>query len=241
MFKATNDRDLDARDLAASAQIFPEKVQRGLDSVFAGHLREGESAPDFRFAQELVRRVLEATSGSLRQADGSHTQELVSHAGLRRRRDESADRLRGLLRKIRFFFDRALAPGVVREVLPVRRLSNMKPSLLVAFAGHATTALRNPALGWENQQDDYGFAAPASMADTIDAEADQLAEILGLLAQQSQATQSRRGAKHADLEAAADVTRRCKQFLEGLYRLAGLDFHADRIVPARRKKSRQGG
>lgn len=229
MFKISNDRAWAARDLASAAETFPEKVRLGLEGFFAAHLRDGERLPDVEFLQELVRRALEANSGSVLAADASLTSALVDHAALRDERDRHAAVLRELLSRVRHFFDSALAPAAAQAILPVRRFSNMKPSLLAASARQAAASLRDPLLGWDQMTDGFGFAPPADMADILDAARQLLEQVLEQLAAQRAATQNRLGRKVEGIEAAADVTRRCKRFLEGLYRLAGLDFHADRL------------
>ena len=60
-----------------------------------------------------------------------------------------------------------------------------------------------------------------------------LEALLERLIQQARRNQNELGAKLAGVENAADLNRRCADFLFGLYRLAGLDFHADRLRPGR--------
>ena len=227
MLKTPINHHLKAIDLAASAAEFAEQANVGFAQRFAPVLGPDEAPPDFLFAQELIARLLKAVSSNLKETGSAQTQQLVTTAALRDKRDRATSELRVLLRHARRLLDELLAPETARTVLRVRRVSNMKPGMLVQAARDVVAALRDPDLGLQNKPSRVFDAA--GVAKRVEEKSEELAALLNRLAPQVRATQAELGAKVAEIEIAAETHRRCADFLYGLYRLAGLDFHADRL------------
>lgn len=236
MFRLTDQRHREAIDLAASARRFKDQVQEALAGKLAGKLREGELMPDFTFFQEVIGRLLEDGSTSIRDADRRHTEVLASTADLRAQRNQLVARLRNRVRDVRTLVDRrSIDAATAKAALRDRRVSRVTPDLLVSGARDLAAVLRNPEHTWDDGNVVFGSAAV--VAATLEAEAGQLEELLSRLAPQKRASQDQLGAKKAEVEAVAESNRRCVDALFGLYRLAGLDFHADRLrAKVRRRK-----
>jgi hypothetical protein len=234
MFRVTNKKHLEAIDLAASARRFKDQVQEALAGKLAGLLREGESLPDITFFQEVIGRLLEDGSTSVLEVDRRHTDELANMAGLRVQRDQLVSRLRDRLQEVRFLVDRSVDPAIAKTALRDRRVSLVSPSLLVSGARDLATVLRNPDHAWDGGNPVFGSATEVAAA--LEADAAQLEGLLLRLAPQKKASQDQLSAKKAEIDAVTESNRRCVDALFGLYRLAGLDFHADRLRAKVRKR-----
>jgi hypothetical protein len=234
MFRITNKRHQEAIDLAASARQFKDQVQAALADKLAGKLREGESLPDLTFFQEVIGRVLEESSASIREVDRRHTDELASTAGLRAQRNQLVARLRARVRDVRYLVDRSVDPATAKTALRERRVSRVTADLLVAGARDLATVLRNPEHPWIGDNAVFGTAPEVALM--LETDAAQLEELLLRLAPQKKASQDQLSAKQDEIEAVTETNRRCVDALFGLYRLAGLDFHADRLRAKVRKR-----
>ncbi len=172
-----------------------------------------------------------SANANLAELGEEQTHELVLTADLREQRDQLADQLRDFLRDARNLLDAALDSAGARVALPVRRLSNMSPPFLVQAARQVVDTLRDPRLDFAGRPNSI-YEVPKMIA-ALEGTAGELEALLERLAQQARKNQNELGAKLAGVENAADLNRRCGDFLFGLYRLAGLDFHADRRRPGR--------
>lgn len=229
MFKIPSKHQQAAIDIAASAAEFKEQANAGLANRFATVLGPGEVSPDFLFAQELVGRLLGGVYENLQEAGSAQTSQLVAAAALRVQRDRATAELRLRLRDGRELLDDLLSSATAKTVLPIRRFSNMASAMLVQAARDVVMTLRDPKLGLEAKPSILFDAT--KLAATLERKADELASLLAQLAPQARATQAELGNKLAEIKTGADTHRRCADFLYGLYRLAGLDFHADRLRP----------
>ena len=238
MFKSTARRHVESIDVAASARQFKEQVQQGLELLLATALQQGESMPDLTFFQELIGRLLETSGTNVLRVDGRLTSQQVSAAAVRSRRNELVQRLTTRMRDIRYMFDRSLEPAVAKAALRQRRLSKVQPTLLMQGARDLVATLRDPALA-AKATDPALFASAAAFTSDLETDANELEQVLMQVPPQEKANQENLGAKVADLQAAAEASRRCSELLVGLYRGAGLDFHADRLRPRTRGKKRQ--
>lgn len=237
MFRTTIKRHQEAIDFAATAREFKEQVQQGLEKRLRALLRDGETLPDVTLLQELLGRLLELSGNGVLQIDEIYTSRLVDAAALRGQRDQLAGQLRSRLQQVRFLVDKSIGGPAAKAALRDRRLSYVKPSLLVAAARDFARVLRDPKHAWQEDDDKAVlYATAAKVATTLETEAGALEEVLLRLAPQSKANQNELGTKKAEVEAATETNKRCKDALYGLYRLAGLDFHAERLRPKVRRR-----
>lgn len=235
MFRVPDKQHREAIEIAASARQFKVQVQEALAARLAGKLQEGESLPDLTVFQEAIGRLLEENSAQIRDAALRHTQELANTSGLRAQRNQLVAGLRARLRDVRYLVDRSVDPATAKTALRDRRVSRVAPDLLIAGARELAVILRNPSHPWIG--DNAVFGTAPEVAAMLETEAGQLEELLFRLAPQKKASQEQLGAKKAEIEAVTETNRRCFDVLFGLYRLAGLDFHADRLrAKARRRK-----
>lgn len=240
MFKGTILKHRDAIEFAASAREFKDQVQAAVALTLEPLRREGESLPELVHLQELVARLLEQTGSEVLEADQRYTNELVNVTALRIERDDLVAKLRTHVRDVRYLLDRSVDSALAKAALRDRRLSVIKPELLVGAARDMVKTLRDPKLGLEALADRAVFATVETLAAKVEEEANQLAQLLQLLAPQKKAGQNQLSAKVAGIDDAMEKNRRCADLLFGLYRLAGLDFHAERLRPkARRRRAEE--
>jgi hypothetical protein len=235
MFRATARRQIEATEVSASARQFKEQVHQAFKNLIAAQLQEGETMPDLSFLQELIGRLLDSGSSAVSEIDGRYTSQLVTVAALRAQRDDLVAKLRDRIRDVRYLLSRSVAGGVFKAALRDRRVSKVKPLSLLQGARDLVAILRDPELA-------VGAADPAlavsavAFAAALEADAAQLEPVLAQLAALQRAKQGDLGAKVADLRAAAETNRRCAELLFSLYRVVGLDFHAERVRPKNRRK-----
>ncbi len=235
MFRTTARRQVEATEVAASARQFKNQVKRELEILFASLLRDGETLPDLDFLQELIGRLLDINGNRVVSIDTAHTSLLVSAAALRARRNELSLKLRQRMSDARYLLERSVDDGVYKAALRDRRLSKLKPVLLVQGARDVVLALRDPTLTLGGG-DAALLAAAVNFAQALEADANELEQVISLLSPQKKANQDSLGAKVADLRDAAETNRRCAELLFGLYRLARLDYHAERVRARLRRR-----
>lgn len=241
MFRSTAQRQLEATEVSSSARQFKEQVQQALKTLLGVRLEDGETMPDLALLQELISRQLEATSEAVGAIDGRYTSQLVNAAALREQRDELAKKLRERMRDVRYLLSRSVTGGVLKAALRDRRLSKVKPVALLQGARDLVATLRDPELA-VGAEDPALAASAVSFAAALEADAASFEQVMAQLAPQKRAKQEELGAKVADLQASAETNRRYSELLFGLYRVAGLDYHAERLRPkARRKRMEEPG
>lgn len=240
MFKATILNHREAIDVASAAREFKEEVQAAITAVLAPLSREGESLPQLAQLQELVARLLEQTGGEALEVDQRYTNQLVNSAALRQQRNALMAQLRKDIRHVRYLLDNSVGSAVVKATLRERRVSVIRPELLVGAARDLVKTLRDPDLALENLADKDFFANVEQSAAKLEDGANRLQEALMRLSPQKKASERGLKAKVTGIDDATEKNRRCADLLFGLYRLAGLDFHAERLRPkARRRRAEE--
>lgn len=235
MFRATAQRQVEATKVSASARQFKEQVQQAFETLVAERLQVGEKVPDLSFFQELIGRLLDSSSRAVSEIDGRYTSQLVTAAALRAERNQLVHKLRERIRDVRYLLSRAVPGGVFKAALRDRRISKVKPVSLLQGARDLVAILRDPGLAVGGADPALAVSA-AAFATALEADAAQLEPVLAQLSPLQRAKEDKLGAKIADLRAAAETNRRCADLLFALYRVVGLDFHAERVRPKNRRK-----
>lgn len=238
MFRTTAKRHLEAIELAASARQFKDQVRENLENLLRARLQDGETLPDVGLFQELIGRLLDVNGSSVLEIDGRYTNQLVSAASLRAIRNELGAKLRQRVQEARFLLERTVDSGILKATLRDRKISKVKFVPLVQGARDLAATLRDPGLV-AGMAGSTLAASAANLAAALETEATELEQVLGQLTPQAREKQHNLGAKVSDLQQAAETTQRCSELLYGLYRVAGLDFHADRLRTKARKKPNQ--
>lgn len=236
MLKSTSKRQIEATEIAASAREFRDQVQSALEALLATRLREGETFPDLRLFQELLGRLLESFSEQLSDIDVRYTGGRVNTAALRAQRNELSVRLRQQLRDVRYLIDRSIPSEAAKEALRDRRLSRAPAERLVQGARNLINTLRDPQLAIDQLGEGGVFTSVSTIAANLEAQTNELDEVLVRLTPQRKSSQSQQGSKTTEVKVVAATNQRCAEVLYGLLRLAGLDFHADRLRPKARRK-----
>lgn len=191
--------------------------------------------PNLSLFQELIGRLLETNSNAVVEVDGRYTSQLVTAAALRVQRDELVKKLRERMRDVRYLLTRSVEGGVYKAALRDRRISKVKPVSLLQGARDLVATLRDPELA-VGSADPALAASAVTFSAALEADAALFEQVMVQLTPQKRAKQENLRAKTADLRAAAETNRRCAELLFGLYRVAGLDYHAERLRPKGRRK-----
>lgn len=235
MFRTTAQRQQEATVVSASARQFKEQVQQAFATLLAPILREGETMPDLSLLQELIGRHLDSSSSAMVEIDGRYTSQLVSAAALRAERNELVHNLRQRMRDVRYLLSRSVAGGVFKAALRDRKISKVKPVSLLQGARDLVATLRDPDLA-VGAADPALASSVATFAAALEADAASFEQVLAQLSPQDRAKQDNLGSKISDLREASETNKRCADLLFGLYRVARLDYHADRLRPKGRRK-----
>lgn len=240
-FKTTVKTQRLSHFVASSALGFADKVQEVLANKWSGLLREGESLPDIRLLQELLGRFLEQRGNQLLEADDRYSGDRVIARELQLERKEQVRLLRLRLREIRQFFDR-LGKDRSSALLPKRAFSALGAAELIREANQAALILGDPERSGARIASS-GSASQAEMLAGLEADARRLQEVLdrqeGLQARRKQIGLEVKAAETAATDLAV---RGGVSLLAGLYSLADLPFHAQRIRrPSRSKPEKPEG
>lgn len=239
-FKTTVNKQRDIVELAASAEKLAPEVTAIFNRNLAPYLREGEVMPDVGLLQELIGRFLEASGDQLLEVDNRYTAEVRTNQQLRTRREALIEELRGRLRDIRYLIDRRFGLEASKQLMPVRDLYQYSARELVQAGRQVITVLRDPQYALDQAHANGLLANAQALADALELECSELAELLNRqLAGQKRDKQSGLKQKLAEIKTATEAARRSADFLAGIYRLAGLDFHAERLRPALRRRKPQ--
>lgn len=236
MFKSTVKAQMEATEIAASAREFREQVHNALAARLASRLREGETFPDLNLFQELLGRLLDSFGDQMREIDVRDTGGRVNTAALRAQRDELSARLRQQLRDVRYLVDRSIPSGAAKEALRDRRLSGAPAERLVQGARNLINTLRDPKLALDQLGEGGVFTSVSTIAANLEAQTNELDALLVRLTPERKSSQNQLGSKVTEVQAVVASNQHCAEILYGLLRLAGLDFHAERLRPKARRK-----
>lgn len=234
--KTVRTQQRNAAAFAASARTLAQKVQEAFAAKASPFLREGETIPDLIFVQELISRWLEQSGANLLVRDVTYVDEIRRAKDGRTQLARSTSVLRERLRDARHLIERSLGKGKVRDLFARTDFSEASSLTLTQIGREVRNALRDPKYDWASITGDGLLANAGMLADVLDRE---IQEVDSLLAEADPVIRSKQlelGAKQSELEAAADANRRCAALLTGLYRMAGLDFHAQRLRSRPRAK-----
>ena len=236
MLKATIKSQREATEIAASAREFGGQVHNALEALLGSRLREGETFPDLGLFQELLGRLLDSSGDQMREVDVRYTGGRVNTAALRAQRNELSARLRQQLRDVRYLVDRSIASEAAKEALRDRRLSRASADRLVQGARNLINTLRDPKLALDQLGEGGVFTSVATIAANLEAQTNELDALLVRLTPERKSSQNQLGSKVTEVQAVVASNQHCAEILYGLLRLAGLDFHAERLRPKARRK-----
>lgn len=219
----------DAVHVASSARSLADKVGATATAKLLPLVREGETMPDLTFFQELLGRYLDQRGQLMGEIDQKYAEEQRLRRGLRLERQRLEEQLVGTLRVVRYQLDRRLGKDSVVHIKD-RNFSRRGAASLIQLAREAATALRDPAVAWEQTGAQGGGESSAFLAETLEAEAKQL-ELLAedKAGQQLRLVQTGLEEKLTEIETTVLTVRSASNLLAGLYGFADLPFHASRV------------
>jgi hypothetical protein len=223
----------------AATELSPltaEALQRFLGPV----LEPGEAPPDLGRMQELISQLITDSATRLMELEDRYAQVQLAERSRRDALAEAAVKLRQELVHARALLRQLYGIGKGIAVLGAKvNIGTASPLTLVRMGRQLVDVLRSPSFElppapWAVvQRPDPGAMATALEQVLLPAEA--------LLVENQpthQVTEIGKGARDVERAELKDRVRRCTKFLDGLYQLVGLDYHAERLrASARRRKA----
>lgn len=211
------------------------EVARALGEIFDPLLEAGEERVDWVLVQKLAGRRLAERASRLAEVDERLELARTGEKEVRQERNRLVRLLRSELRSVRHMLDEKLGREVSSGFFRWRHLSQIRPASLSTVARETAAALRaSTLLGSANLAASGTYATPAAIADTLDAAADGLDQLLGNLGPQTKRQTFDVGEKSQEWQEAYSARLRSQDLLFGLYRAAGKDHLAQRLRPKTR-------
>lgn len=238
--KMIRDRRKSSQTVEASVEIHGEQVAEDLEAFFADKLEPEEGLPSFldtlRFFQKLLaagrRHMVDAASRHLEQIDGDNT--------IRRRRNQLNNRLETKGRRLRNVLDGLFGDGSGLEIAGIDRRAAQEPVDLLAQTERIIE--RFGQLDGESRRPELmGFAVnPQELIDDLVPDYRELAELVGELNRENRKVERTLIAKDKAVADYDVIFRLVANSLAALYRIAGHDELAQRVIPGRRPGQTRG-
>lgn len=222
-----------SKAIEASIDELRQETHQRLVEKLGKTLPERTDPPDFVACQDAMAAWLAHQRELVAQAENTLLRERRQDSRLRTKRDRLVKDLVAELRKAQFLIDSVLGPGWSAEVIGIGTgLHQIKPERLEQVAAQAVAELRNPdsalATLVPTGKSLGGAAETATLIEDLQL---QLSKTLDELSKSLRRTQTALGAKQELAQQLAGETQRVTAVMQAIYRLAGLDFHADRLRP----------
>ena len=239
--KGVNRQLLGTIKVASSALEQAEPIAAVLEKELAPYGTEGEPKVEWGQLQKLLGRRLMASGDSHKTADDNLEAASFDGAQIRRQRKEAVEQLRRELRRVRFLLDETLPKEEAYELFPQRgRLGAIEPLRLARIGRRVAEVLRKSETQARVQNEAGNLPQPAALAQTVDAAAEKLEQVLEAQApreRQHEISFDRRKQERAEV---IESWRRTRDLLRGIYRMAGFDYMAEQLRDRRRKKAEEG-
>ncbi len=238
MFRSVTRQIELARDVGASVMKLVQTVASVLDPRLTSHLDEGDTLDGMGAIQIALARWLHTDHLQLETLEKAHRRTLRALKQLRLRRDELQQKLYNGMLRIRATFDDAFGQGKAPIFLGLEpKMNKLKPVVLLRYAREAIEVLSNPDLVlpkkvvaglWEN---------PAQYAEQLRQLLNPFAAVLDEIDAQKREVEVALKAKTDLLGELKDRLKWSVRYFEAVYHLAGLGFHAERLLPSRSSRS----
>lgn len=226
-----------ANAVQASVETHLERVGSALEGVIAPLLRDGESAPDMGFFQDLLGRLIEAHRDRMVAAEQGHLAELAGDIGSRSERDAAALEVRLKMVALRRILDGLFGPERSHEILAVEGPTARDPVVLLRQGQDTVVRMRSEELELPPQRLGQG-AVLGPMSDQIEASLERLRIAIEVIDREQRAAQGTLGVKSTALASFDVALGALVKILEGLYELAGERDLAAKVRPLRRQRAR---
>lgn len=224
--------------VASSALEQADTIAAAMEKALGSYAQDGEPPIAWAQLQLLVGRRLMANSDSLRQADDRLSAAGTSGTQLRQQRRAAASLLRQELRRVRFLFDETLPKLEAQELFPQRgRLSSLDPVRLSRLGRQTANLLRKETTQVRLQAETGNLPQVTALAETVEAATLQLEAVLVSLEPELRAEERSFDQRQQDRQETVESWRRSREFLRGIYRVAGFDYLAEQLLVRRPKKA----
>ncbi len=228
--KTVTDGQKIAAALEAASFELASDVVPALETTFAPWVEETETPPSQEeFRQVLLGRWLRQVREHLVAADEAHQKEIRAERSMRRRRDKTAELIEKKVRQIRTTFEKVYGDGLTAEVIGLANDIPEDPVVLHRYTGRILAVMSDPELVLPEPRVKGSAMGPEQVIGEIAPLHKDLGTVLEILEPQKRRSQVALRAKTESLDAFKFAVGRIARYLEALCRLAGLDFHADRV------------
>lgn len=228
---------VEATKVASSALEQADTVAVAMEKAFGPFALDGEPAIPWAQLQKLVGRRLKANAESLRLADDRLSAAGSTGTQLRQQRRAASALLRQELRRVRFLFDETLPRLDAQELFPQRgRLSSLDPIRLARLGRQTADLLRRETTQARLQAQNGNLPQVGALAETVEAATVQLEAVLENLEPEIRLEERTFDERRQGRRETVDGWRRSRDFLRGIYRAAGFDYLAERLLVKRAKK-----
>ncbi len=224
--------------VASSALEQAATIATALEKALGPYALDGEPKIEWAQLQKLVGRRLNANSESLRQADDRLTAAGTSGTQLRQQRRAAALWSRQELRRVRFLLDETLPKVDAQQLFPLRgRLSSIEPPRLARLGRQVVVMLRMESTQARLQAETGNLPQVAALAETVEAATAQLEAVLESLEPERRLEERSFDQRRQGRQETLESWRRSRDFLRGIYRVAGFDYLAEQLIERRPKKA----
>ena len=228
-----------AEDIVSSADIHVPRVGPLVDPKLIPYLGEGRTITSTADVGEAISGWISHQAFVVENAERLHLGELRTLSKLRDERDKVKKLLYQKVLKVRTTIEGTFGTGKSSQFVGLDAgLSNVEPMVLKRYARPAYLILSNP----DFEPPETGL--PGAAVDPREAAADLLPtlerfeQILKEMDNQSRVVEDALKVKTQELEELHTVTTGGSKVLEGLYKLAGEEFHSERLRRSTRTRGR---
>lgn len=220
-------------DIIASVKEFAHTVASAFVRRVSPYLDEGDalSATDVIRVQTGTVRLIEGRAVEVREAEKAHRIELRKEKSIRKQRDREAKQLYNALLKLRRTFE-GFGAGMAELVLGLDAgINGANAKVLARYARESLEVLLAPDFALPPEAANPATFDPLRHTEAIEPLVIQLELTLEELARQKRRTQDALKVKTQLLKAIKTLITYGARLLEGLYVVAGEEFHAARLRP----------
>lgn len=224
--------------VASSALEQADTIATAMEKALGSYAQDGEPPIAWAQLQKLVGRRLMSSSDTLRQADDRLSAAGTSGTQLRQQRRAAVSLLRQELRRVRFLFDETLPKLDSQELFPQRgRLSSLDPARLARLGRQIVELLQKESTQARLQAETGNLPQVGALAGTVEAATLQLEGVLQDLEPELRNEERSFDQRQQGRQETLESWRRSREFLRGIYRVAGFDYLAEQLLVRRPKKA----
>lgn len=226
-----------ANEIANFARELAPSTHEALTRLFAPLAREGESPPSWLLPQDLISRLVGNLGEKLIQQDDAFANAQLDERKRREYRVAAAKVVRERLINARELFRRLYGTGKGITLVGLNaKLWQQNPLQIARVGRQLVDTLRQPGFVFPTVDPSVLVPEPLAYAELIEEPLRRLEMALEENDPAKVQVRDIQGQRDQALATTRDQVRRCLDLMVALYRLAGMDFHAEKLKMATRKR-----